>query len=37
MIATRRQQQSFADGLISEAVGDLREPWMRHADQAFAG
>ena len=35
MIATRRLQQSFADGLISEAVGDLWEPWMRHADQAL--
>ena len=35
MIATRRLQQSFADGLISEAVDDLWEPWMRHADQAL--
>jgi IS5 family transposase len=35
VIATRRLQQSFADGLISEAVGDLWEPWMRHADQAL--
>ncbi len=35
MIATRRLQQSFADGLIREAVGDLWEPWMRHADQAL--
>ena len=35
MIATRRLQQSFADGLISEAVGDLWEPWMRHADEAL--
>ncbi len=35
MIATRRLQQSFADGLIAEAVGDLWEPWMRHADQAL--
>ncbi len=35
MIATRRLQQSFADGLIHEAVDDLWEPWMRHADQAL--
>jgi transposase, IS5 family len=35
VIATRRLQQSFADGLISETVGDLWEPWMRHADQAL--
>jgi IS5 family transposase len=35
VIATHRRQQSFADGLISEAVGDLWEPWMRHADQAL--
>jgi IS5 family transposase len=35
VIAARRLQQSFADGLISEAVGDLWEPWMRYADQAL--
>ncbi len=35
MIATRRLQRSFADGLIAEAVDDLWEPWMRHADQAL--
>ena len=35
MIAARRLQRSFADGLISEAVGDLWEPWMRHADRAL--
>ena len=35
MIATRRLQQNFADGFIAEAVGDLWEPWMRHADQAL--
>ena len=35
MIATHRQQRSFADGFISEAVGDLWEPWMRHANQAL--
>ena len=35
MIATRRLQQSFADGFIAEAVGDLWEPWMQHADQAL--
>jgi len=35
MIAARRLQLRFADGLISEAVDDLWEPWMRHADQAL--
>jgi IS5 family transposase len=35
MIAARRLQSSFADGLIAEAVQDLWEPWMRHADQAL--
>ena len=35
MITARRPQRSFADGLISEAVEDLWEPWMRHADQAL--
>lgn len=35
MIATRQLQRSFADGFISEAVADLWEPWMRHADQAL--
>jgi hypothetical protein len=35
MIAARRLQQSFADGLIAETVEDLWEPWMRHADQAL--
>jgi transposase, IS5 family len=35
VIAARRLQQSFADGLIAEAVSDLWEPWMRHADQAL--
>lgn len=35
MIATRRLQRSFADGFIAEEIGDLWEPWMRHADQAL--
>jgi hypothetical protein len=35
MIATRRRQRSFADGFIAEAVEDLWEPWMRHADKAL--
>lgn len=35
MIATRRRQRNFADGLIAEAVEDLWEPWMRHADKAL--
>ena len=35
MIAARRLQRSFADGLITGEVDDLWEPWMRHADQAL--
>jgi IS5 family transposase len=35
MIPARRLQLSFADGFISEHVGDLWEPWMRHADRAL--
>ena len=35
MIATRRLQQHFADGLIAAAIDDLWEPWMRHADSAL--
>jgi len=35
VIAARRLQRSFADGLIAEEVGDLWEPWMRHADEAL--
>ena len=35
MIAARRLQRNFADGFIAEAVADLWEPWMRHADQAL--
>ena len=33
MIEMRRAQLSFGDGLIAEEVGDLREEWMKHADQ----
>jgi len=35
VIAARRLQRNFADGLIAEAVADLWEPWMRHADTAL--
>jgi transposase, IS5 family len=35
VIAVRRLQRSFADGLIAEEVQDLWEPWMRHADEAL--
>jgi IS5 family transposase len=35
VIAARRLQRTFADGLIAEAVEDLWEPWMRYADQAL--
>src|SRR3984957_17661741 len=36
MIEMRRAQRSSGDGLIAEEVGDLREDWMRHADQVLA-
>src|SRR6516162_9180332 len=32
----RRRQLSFGDGLIVAEVSDLREDWMRHADQVLA-
>jgi IS5 family transposase len=32
MIEMRRAQRSFGDGLITAEIGDLREPWMAHAD-----
>jgi transposase, IS5 family len=35
MIAARRLQRHFADGFIAEAVEDLWEPWMRHADRVL--
>ncbi len=35
MIAARRLQRQFAEGFIAEAVEDLWEPWMRHADTAL--
>ena len=36
MIAMRRAQLSFGDGLIAEEVSDLREGWMEHADRVLA-
>ena len=36
MIAMRRGQRSFADGLIAEEVSDLRDDWMEHADSVLA-
>jgi len=36
MIAMRRRQLSFADGLIAEEVRDLRDGWMEHADAVLA-
>jgi IS5 family transposase len=36
MIEMRRAQLSFGDGLIAEEVSDLREDWMKHADQMLA-
>jgi hypothetical protein len=35
VIAARRLQRHFGDGFIAEAVEDLWEPWMRHADRAL--
>jgi hypothetical protein len=35
VIAARRLQRSFADGLITEEVKDLWEPWIQHADEAL--
>ena len=35
MIVARRLQRNFADGFIADAVEDLWEPWMRHADKAL--
>src|SRR5712691_4988874 len=35
MIEMRRAQLSFGDGLIAEEVSDLREDWMKHADQVL--
>ncbi len=28
----RRWQRHFGDPFIAEAIGDLQEPWMGHAD-----
>src|SRR5437588_9621623 len=36
VIKMRRAQLSFGDGLIAEEVSDLREDWMKHADQMLA-
>jgi IS5 family transposase len=36
MIEMRRAQLSFGDGLIAAEIGDLREPWMVHADKVLA-
>ena len=35
MSAARRLQRHFGDGFVAEAVEDLWEPWMRHADAAL--
>jgi IS5 family transposase len=35
VIAARRLQRHFGDGFVAEAVEDLWEPWMRHADVAL--
>jgi IS5 family transposase len=35
VIEARRQQSQFGDGLIAEEVSDLREAWMKHADQVL--
>lgn len=36
MIEMRRAQLSFGDGLIAEEVSDLREGWMKHADEVLS-
>jgi IS5 family transposase len=36
VIEMRRKQLSFGDGLIAEEVSDLREDWMKHADEVLA-
>ena len=36
MIATRRLQRSFCDGLIAAEINDLHEAWMPHADAILA-
>jgi transposase, IS5 family len=36
MIEMRRAQLRFGDGLITAEIGDLREPWMAHADAVLA-
>jgi transposase, IS5 family len=35
VIEARRQQLQFGDGLIAEEISDLREEWMKHADQVL--
>jgi transposase, IS5 family len=35
VIEMRHAQLSFGDGLIAEEVSDLREDWMKHADQVL--
>ena len=35
MIEARRQQLHFGEGLIAEEISDLREQWMKHADQVL--
>ena len=35
MIEARRQQLHFGEGLSAEEVSDLREDWMKHADQVL--
>jgi IS5 family transposase len=35
MIDARRPQLHFGEGLIAEEVSDLREEWMKHADQVL--
>jgi IS5 family transposase len=35
MTEARRQQLHFGEGLIAEEVADLREDWMKYADQVL--
>jgi len=32
VLDARRLQRGFGDGFVAEAVTDLQEAWMRHAD-----
>jgi IS5 family transposase len=35
VIEQRRRQRSFADGFIAEAIGELGDDWLKHADRVL--